>query len=137
MNIATLKQYDKICLVDVGFHKGHFVNDFIRDHGFDRSKMRVIAIDPIKHNQGSYDEFHQVAISTEPGRAKFNIYDEPGCNSLHDLQTGKMVDKINHEGWYCRYPIKKIDEIEVDVVRLDTILETLQEPIIHFLKVDA
>jgi FkbM family methyltransferase len=134
--MEILKSIDKVCLVDVGYHKGHFVDEFIKKH-VPRNRLRIVAIDPMRYNQGICDEFHQVAISTEVGKMKFNLYDEPGCNSLHELKTENRTDSITHNGWYCAYPIHKTGEIQVDVVRLDSILEKLNEPIIHFLKIDT
>jgi FkbM family methyltransferase len=144
-----LKTYEKVYLIDVGYHKGHFVSEFLNVYGIERSKAYVVGIDPIDHREWKEihqmndfddycDDFHQVAISTIPGKAKFNIYDEPGCNSLHEMNIDKRVDKLNSEdGWYCGYEIKKIKEIEVIVTTLKSIIEMTNQKIIHFLKVDT
>lgn len=144
-----LKLYDKIILIDVGYHKGHFVSEFLNVYDINRSKVHVVGIDPIDHREWKEihqindfddycDDFHQVAISTTSGRAKFNIYDEPGCNSLHEMNIDKRVGELNSEyGWYCGYEIKKIKEVEVVVTTLKSIIEMTNEKIIHFLKIDT
>jgi FkbM family methyltransferase len=142
---SKLKSYENICLIDVGYPKGHFVETFLQQYGIQRNKVHIIGIDPIDHlnlsnRNGNFnvDEFYQVAISTTPGKAKFNLYDEPGCNSLHKLNVDKRVDRLGAEdGWYCRYEIKKVDEIEVNVVTLKSIIESANREIIHYLKIDT
>jgi len=137
-----LKSYEKICLIDVGYHKGHFALKFLEEYKIQRDEIYIIGIDPIDYrseiSDGHCDEFHQVAISTTQGKTKFNLYDEPGCNSLHELNVDKRVDqKQSEDGWYCRYEIKKVDEIEVDVVTLKSIIESANQEIIHYLKIDT
>ncbi|NBV27436.1 FkbM family methyltransferase [bacterium] len=144
-----LQSYDRVCLIDVGYHKGHFVQHFLTKYGIKRHKVRVIGIDPLDHRSWKFahdlggddticDDFFRFAISTTPGKAKFHIYSETGCNSLHEMNVDKIVKELNSDdGWYCGYQIKKTKEIEVDVITLESVIETINEPLIHFLKIDT
>lgn len=130
-----LQKFDTLYIVDVGHHKGCFIQKF-KMH-FPNKKFFVVAIDPINYNSGLYDLFFQVAISTKTSKSKFNIYDEPGCNSLKDMKLENLTRAKDQGGWFCNHNINKIKEIEVDCSTLEDILNPLNLDIIHFLKVDA
>lgn len=134
-----LDSYDQISIVDIGFHKGHFVEHFSNLSGISREKLKVTAVDPINyHVDHLYDMFLQYAVSNESSESTFNLYDEPGCNSLLRLKTENLSNNKNNHGWYCAYPISKIGEITVKVVTLDYLIDTyIQSPVIHFLKIDT
>ncbi len=130
----------KKVIVDVGHHRGHFIQSFMANRN--REDFYIVAIDPIDYKSGLFDEYHQVGISTETGTRKFNLYDEPGCNSLLDMKLQDRVDSLDkEEGWFCAYQINKIGEIEINVVTLESLLESRvslnESPAIHYLKVDA
>lgn len=132
--IKELKQ-GPIVVVDIGHHKGHFIQHFISTYSLNRKSLYIHAVDPVDYNSEFNDVFDQVAISSNVGTATLNIYDEPGCNSLANMRLEALTLKKNQSGWFSNYTINKIGESQVQTITLETIL--LKYPIVHYLKVDA
>lgn len=134
-----LNKYDKICVIDVGFHRGHFIESLLSWSKIDRERFKIIAIDPFNYQvKHLYDRFFGYAVSDVEEITTFNTYDEPGCNSLLRLKTENQVSNLSDNGWFCTYPITKTGEIEVEVKTLNNIIsQYIDDPIIHFLKIDA
>ena len=135
--IATTSQ---VYIVDVGHHKGHFIESFSKELALPREKLYIVGVDAINYNTNIYDRFYEGAVTNrDENFLTFNLYDEPGCNSLLTLKTEKLVRDRNQDGWFCNHEIKKIGEKTVPCCPLKVILEDSGwfKGIIHYLKVDA
>ena len=126
--INKLSQYNKLNIVDIGHHKGHFIENFISKFPENIEKY-ILAIDPHDYKTGLNNKFIQKAISTKIGKRKFFIYNEPGCNSLSEMLLENKFQRPNE--------IIKTDEIEVECVTLESILNEENFDFIHYLKIDA
>jgi FkbM family methyltransferase len=136
--LEVLKNYLRqgpIVVVDIGHHKGHFIEHLTSTFLIPRKSLYVHGVDPINYNSSWADVFDEVAIASEIGNRQFNIYDEPGCNSLFNMRTDALTLEKNSSGWFSNYMINKIDEIQVKTVTLDSILS--KYPLVHYLKIDA
>jgi FkbM family methyltransferase len=131
-----LSSFQRINLIDVGHHKAHFTNDFIQKYCQDKDVF-ICAVDPINYETNSYSVFFQCAVGTKVGKLKFNLYDEPGCNSLLEMKLEDISLNRELDGWFSNHNINKIGEIEVECVTLKSILDKINLDLIHYLKVDA
>lgn len=129
------KDREKLNVVDIGHHKAGFIREFsFKTRG---KKLYTIGIDPIDYNTNACNKFIQAAISTKTGKAKFNTYDEPGCNSLLDMKLENLVRDRSKDGWYAPHDILKTGEIETDCITLKSILDETDFDRVDYVKVDA
>lgn len=126
---------EPIIVIDVGCHKGHFVDDFTHHFKAEFS----IGIDPVNHNVGSkYNKYYEVAISDKGGESKLFTYVEPECNSLLEMKTKNVVHNKEKAGWFVAHQIEdKMEEYTVKVVRLESLLEENSLIKIDYLKIDT
>lgn len=123
-------------IIDVGCHKAHFLAEF-------KSMFNVansIGIDPCNYGVAPwYTAYYQVAVAEKEGVLSFNEYEEPGCNSLLEMNTDIVVHDKSKKGWYVGWDIeKRVNKRDVEVVRLDTIIKKHKNILpIHFLKIDT
>lgn len=133
----AIKQYlsEFSVIIDVGCHKGHFIDDFT--HHF-KGKFSI-GIDPVNHGVANkYNKYYEVAISDFCGKSKFNEYVEPGCNSLLDMKVDNVVHDSSKYGWYVKHGIEqKTNEYIVNVRTLKSIIEENNLEIIDYLKIDT
>ena len=128
--LDILAKYDRLNLVDVGFHLGHHTEDFAKKVAPLGKYLYCVGIDPIDYgHEGKCNAFIQKAISTKTGHRKFNTYSEPGCNSLNEMLLDNKFQRPQE--------IKKTGEIEVECVTLSSILDYFCFDVVHFLKIDA
>jgi FkbM family methyltransferase len=134
----TLDSYSKLCLIDIGYHKGHFTQDFLKlFSNFSRSNIKIIGVDPIDYGVILYDKFYNNAISSKEGDRNFFMYDEPGCNSLSEMNFENLTNKKDGDGWYCRYNINRVGEKTIKAITLEQVIKESNEDLIHFLKIDT
>jgi len=133
-----LNSYNKLCLIDIGYHKGHFTQDFLNlfSH-LSRTNIKIIGVDPIDYEVRLCDKFYNNAVSSEEGDRTFFLYDEPGCNSLSEMNLENLTNKNGGNGWYCGYNINKIGQKTIKAITLEQIITESKEELIHFLKIDT
>jgi FkbM family methyltransferase len=126
---------------DIGANEGVFAIQIAKNE----PKTFVVAFEPIpklvsyiSKNTSHLKNFMILrnAISDFNGEARFNIspesqYGDFSCSSLLDFS-----DKANTE-WPGREDFKVIDYIDVDVIRLDSMIIEYKVPKIDYLKIDT
>ena len=133
---------DLLMVVDVGCHKGHFIEEF---RSSVRKNLYTIGIDPLDFNiTHKYNLYIQAAIANVdlPTTRTFYEHIEPGCSSLLKMNT----EIISHEDqespskWFVPWEIEQVvNETPVVVSSLENLLDQIEKPIdtIHYLKVDS
>lgn len=131
------------CILDVGANNG----DFIFPLAARLPSMSFLGIEPIPelfdHLEAKRTElnlqgvrFRRLAIDETPRRARFNVarHADLGVSSLLDFNTDSLK---RNEYWQGRSDLYFDEEIEVDVVRLDTLMEEAGFDHVSFIKIDA
>lgn len=131
------------CILDIGANNG----DFIFPLAERLPAMPFLGVEPIpelfdileaKRTELNLSEvrFKRVAIDEAPRRARFNVarHADLGVSSLLDFNTASLTQ---NEYWQGRNDLYFDDEIEVEVVRLDTLMEEAGFDHISFIKIDA
>ena len=135
-----MKDYDKIYF-DIGANEGIYSVS----HAKNEPKTFVVAFEPIpkliERMKSVSSHLKNIlivdsAVGDFNGTSKFNIsapsqYGDYGCSSLLEFS-----DKSQTE-WPNRTDLKKIDEIEVSVVRLDSFIIKNKISKIDYLKIDT
>ncbi len=127
--LELLKKYDRLNVLDIGHHKGHFAEEFSKKVAPLDKYLYCVGIDPIDHGSTSNNLFIQKAVSTKEGIRKFHLYNEQGCNSLNEMLLDNKFQRPQE--------ILKTGETEVACVKLSKILQELNLKTIHYLKIDA
>lgn len=134
------ENYDRIHF-DIGANEGVFAVQIAKNE----PKTYVVAFEPIPKLVYSIKEkvshlknfmILRNAVSNFNGEAKFNIspesqYGDFSCSSLLDFSDKSKTD------WPGREDFKVIDDIEVDVIRLDSVIVEYKIPKIDYLKIDT
>lgn len=135
-----LKDKPRVNLVDVGCHKGHFIQ---RLRNAWPKEVRSIGIDPINYCITDFDVYVCKAVDNvdrETTRG-FYQYIEPGCNSLLQMMTKSVVHERGLPGWYVGWEIETNEShIEVLCDSLENILNgnnIFGDEIIDYLKIDT
>lgn len=133
---------DPLVVVDVGCHKGHFIDEF---KSVVHKNLYTIGIDPLDFNVShKYNVYIQAAIANVdiPTTKTFYEHIEPGCSSL--LQMNKEIvsheDQTSPSKWFVPWEIETvINELPVVVSSLENLLDQTEQKIkyIHYLKVDS
>lgn len=131
------------CILDIGANNG----DFIFPLAQRLPSMPLLGVEPIPELFDLLDakcrelafgavQLKRVAIDEVPRRARFNVarHADLGVSSLLDFNASSLE---NNEYWRGRSDLYFDEEIEVDVVRLDTLLEEAGFDHISFIKIDA
>lgn len=131
------------CILDIGVNNGDFVFPLAQR----LPSMPFLGVEPIpelfdlleaKRTELNLSEvqFKRVAIDETPRRARFNVarHADLGVSSLLDFNTDSLKQ---NEYWQGRSDLYFDEEIEVDVLRLDTVLEEAGFDHISFIKIDA
>src|ERR1019366_3737009 len=112
-------------IIDIGCNQGSWFGNV---RAFLPNKTISIGIDPIDYNvQSAYDHYYQCAIdNVEQESLTFNLFDEPGCNSL--LPKSEHLSMRN-----------VLSTITVPVKTLESVLleHFNNETIIHYVKCDC
>jgi len=101
---------------------------------FRESGWRCICIEPnpkfVKQHLNEGNEIHQLACSNFEGKSIFNIV------STHWAED---INGISYSGLDVKYPIntENIEKIEVEVIKLDTLLSKLDVQNFDFVSVDV
>jgi FkbM family methyltransferase len=134
------KNYDRIHF-DIGANEGVFAIQIAKNE----PKTFVMAFEPIPKLVYSINKstthlknfmILRNAVSNFNGEARFNIspesqYGDYSCSSLLDFSDKSKTD------WPGREDFKVIDYIDVDVIRLDSIITEYKIPKIDYLKIDT
>ncbi len=131
-----LEKYKLICealpgsvIIDAGCKTGDWVG--LINH-IPLKDVIKIGVDPIRYNlswncYGQWDYYHQCAIDNiEETTAYFNIFDEPGCNSLLD-KSEHLTMRTNTNS--ILVPVQTLESVLLTHVAPDTV--------IHYLKCDC
>lgn len=131
------------CILDVGANNG----DFILPLAKRLPSMSFLGIEPIPELFDNLEakrteldltavQFKRVAIDEVPRRARFNVarHADLGVSSLLEFDTALLQQ---NEYWRGRSDLYFDEEIEVEVVRLDTVLEQAGFDHVSFMKIDA
>jgi FkbM family methyltransferase len=131
------------CILDIGVNSGEFIFPLASR----LPSMPFLGIEPIpelfdlletKRDEMELSEvqFRRLAIDEVPRRARFNVarHADLGVSSLLDFNTTSLQQ---NEYWQGRSDLYFDEEIEVDVVRLDTLIEQAGFDHISFIKIDA
>lgn len=133
----------KTCILDIGANNGEFIFPLAQR----LTSMPFLGVEPIPElfdmleakrieQQMSRVQFRRLAIDAVPRRALFNVarHADLGVSSLLDFDTASVEQ---NEYWQGRSDLYFDEEIEVDVVRLDTLMEEAGFDHISFIKIDA
>jgi FkbM family methyltransferase len=133
----------KSCILDIGANNGEFIFPLAAR----LPAMSFLGVEPIPELFDLLEakraelalsavQFKRVAIDEEPRRARFNVarHADLGVSSLLDFDTDTLKQ---NEYWQGRSDLYFDEEIEVDVVRLDTLMEEAGFDHISFIKIDA
>ena len=126
---------------DIGANEGVFAIQIAKNE----PKTFVMAFEPIPKLVSSITKstthlknfmILRNAVSNFNGEARFNIspesqYGDYSCSSLLDFSDKSKTD------WPGREDFKVIDYIDVDVIRLDSIITEYKIPKIDYLKIDT
>ena len=131
------------CILDIGVNQG----DFIFPLAARLPSMPLFGVEPIPELFDlletkraeldlSHVRFRRVAIDEAPRRARFNVarHADLGVSSLLEFDTATLQ---KNEYWQGRSDLYFDEEIDVDVVRLDTLIEAEGFDHISFIKIDA
>jgi len=131
------------CILDIGANSG----DFIVPLAQRLPSMPILGVEPIpelfdlleakrEELNLSQVQFKRVAIDETPRLGRFNVarHADLGVSSLLEFDTASLQQ---HEYWKARQDLYFDDEIEVEVVRLDTLLEEAGFDHVSFIKIDA
>lgn len=131
------------CILDIGVNNGDFVLPLAKR----LPAMAFLGVEPIpelfdlleaKRNELNLTgvQLKRVAIDEVPRRARFNVarHADLGVSSLLDFNAESVQQ---NEYWKGRSDLYFDDEIEVDVVRLDALMEEAGFDHISFIKIDA
>ncbi|WP_426110387.1 FkbM family methyltransferase [Massilia sp. PWRC2] len=131
------------CILDIGANNGEFILPLAARLPW----MQFLGVEPIpelfdileaKRTELNLPavQFRRLAIDEVPGRARFNVsrHADLGVSSLLDFDTTSLQ---KNEYWQGRSDLYFDEEIEVEVVRLDTLLETAGFDHVDFIKIDA
>ena len=139
-NILNNLEDERLFVVDVGCHKGHF-----RDQLFSvvRKPIYIVGIDPMNHDvSDKYDKYIKIAIDDvdSPTIKSFYEYIEPGCNSLLPMNIEIIThnDPNDTNKWFVNQEIEKlINKSDVAVDSLQNAIDFLGMNIlkIHLIKV--
>lgn len=135
-------KFKRINILDVGCHYAHWIQSLgkLLD-GFEY--VYSVGIDPIDFGVSSnYNIYAQVAIDNvkEPTEKLFFQYNEPGCNSLAQMNIDVVKHTRDEPGWYVEHTIENLVKIsQVPVVSLAQLVSMLpiagQE--LHYVKIDC
>lgn len=129
------------CVIDVGANEGLFMLEAAAR----RPDLRVVGIEPIpeflelirSRCQGLPNvTLVQAAIDTVEGRRQFNVarHADGGVSSLLNFD----VDKVCQDEYWRERPDLYFEEsINVDVLRMETLLDRLGVEAVDFVKIDA
>lgn len=131
------------CILDIGANNGEFIFPLAAR----LPAMAFLGVEPIpelfdalevKRAELNLSEvrFKRVAIDEVPRRARFNVarHADLGVSSLLDFDTDSVGQ---NEYWKGRSDLYFDEEIEVDVVRLDTLMAEAGFDHVSFIKIDA
>jgi FkbM family methyltransferase len=135
-----MKNYDRIHF-DIGANEGVYAIHFARHE----PNTLVVAFEPtpalidkLKYNTNNLNNFVLVpsAVSNFDGTSKFHISPESQFGDYSCSSLLEFSDKSQTE-WPGRNDFKTINEITVQVIRLDTYVVNNQIPKIDYLKIDT
>ncbi len=105
--ISKLLPVKQANIIDVGCHKGHFIQSLKQSY---KGDLFTIGIDPIDyHDRIHYDLYMKMAIDNveRADYKEFNKYVEPGCNSLLKMKTKNVVHTRDKPGWFVGWNIEQ------------------------------
>lgn len=127
-------------IVQVGAHSG---NDALiaacRQHGhklymFEPNPRRAAELEQKAAGSGTVFVIRQ-AVSSAEGRAIFHIANHDDCSSLQSF--AEDVNRTWVHEWHPYKSFEMVEEVEVEVVRLDSFMQDHEIAAIDFLLVDA
>jgi FkbM family methyltransferase len=133
----------KSCILDIGANYG----EFLLPMASRLPSMAFIGVEPIpelfelikiksEELKLAHVRLKRVAIDETPRRARFNVarHADLGVSSLLDFDTASLQQ---NEYWQGRSDLYFDEAIDVDVVRLDEILDEAGFDHVSFIKIDA
>lgn len=133
----------KSCILDIGVNNGDFIFPLAQRLPW----MQFLGVEPIPELFDTLEakrielempgvQFKRLAIDEVPRRARFNVarHADLGVSSLLDFNTASLQ---KNEYWQGRSDLYFDEEIEVDVMRLDTLMEAAGFDHVSFIKIDA
>lgn len=131
------------CIIDIGANNGEFLIPLATRLPF----MSFIGVEPIPELFDMLEakcvelnlehvRLERLAIDEAPRRARFNVarHADLGVSSLLDFDTASMQ---RNEYWQGRSDLYFDEKIDVDVVRLDSLMEQAGFDHVSFIKIDA